>query len=160
MWVAGSVLCFGRILEYTNLCSFFKVISNKDPRELPSPMLLGLPPHGVAYFAFVVILAALGCGGPRGWGDEICNFYHPSACLRVYHIKHPKPLIAEAVDNMQTDSGFGILYLQSRCISPYLFRIRFLKFKILDSCLHFCQIGIGIILEFDHPASALSLIHI
>jgi len=30
MWVAGSVLCFGRILEYTNLCSFFKVISNKE----------------------------------------------------------------------------------------------------------------------------------
>jgi hypothetical protein len=72
--------------------------------------------------------------------------------LWVCHLEHPKPLVAEAVDNMQADYSFGILGYQPGCISTDLFRIRLLKCKILDGCFHFGQLGIGIILEFYHPA--------
>ena len=58
---------------------------------------------------------------------------------------------------MQADSGFGILGPQPGCISPDLFRIRFLKSKFIDRSLHFGQIGIRIILELYNPAPARKL---
>jgi hypothetical protein len=77
--------------------------------------------------------------------------------MRICYIKHPKSLVPEAVDDMQADSGFGILRPQPGCISPDLFRIRFLKRKFIDSSLHFGQLGIGIILELYNPAPACKL---
>jgi hypothetical protein len=93
--------------------------------------------------------AALGCGDPRE--------YRGIPCWKSPHIKHPKSLVAEAVDNMQADSGFGVLGPQPSCISPNLFCICFLKSKFIDSSLHFGKIGIGIILELYNPASTREL---